>query len=175
MRLYKLDISDLQALLRFESANRAWFEHFIEAREPHFYHPEGLQQHIEECLLQSAEGSFYPGLIKSDTGEIIGRINLRNIDSVRGEAVMGYRVAESAVGRGVATNAVRQLLEFACTELGLSSVRSFVSVENPASAKVLQKCGFARGLLHPGMAMVRGRVLDCYEYHWVAGDGDTLN
>ncbi len=78
-------------------------------------------------------------------------------DEVR-EVEMGYGLVPEGRGRGVATEAVRALLELT-DALGVR-VRASVLPENSASLRVLAKCGFTelRGANEEGM-LVMGRPL----------------
>ncbi|HAG98895.1 MAG TPA: N-acetyltransferase, partial [Ktedonobacter sp.] len=49
-----------------------------------------------------------------------------------------YRIAQKAAGQGLATAAVRKVRELAATEYGLSRLRARVTLDNPASRKVLE-------------------------------------
>ena len=55
---------------------------------------------------------------------------------------LGYRVAERAAGRGVATAAVRDLCALAASRHGVGTVRAATSLANVASQRVLLKAGF---------------------------------
>jgi ribosomal-protein-alanine N-acetyltransferase len=70
----------------------------------------------------------------------LGRFNL--IFVVDGSAELGYRVAQHAAGRGLATATVSELCELATAQYGLRKVRAATSLQNAASQKVLTKAGF---------------------------------
>ncbi len=55
---------------------------------------------------------------------------------------IGYGVAESARGKGVATAAVRALIVRAFADPGVSEVYAETAVDNLASRRVLEKAGF---------------------------------
>ena len=57
-------------------------------------------------------------------------------------AEVGYWLAKPYWGRGIMTAVVQQVCRIAFEELGLVKVTAHVFVHNPASARVLQKCGF---------------------------------
>lgn len=58
-----------------------------------------------------------------------------------GTANLGYRVAQQAAGRGVATKSVRELCRIAARH-GLRTLRAATSHDNAASQRVLAKAGF---------------------------------
>ena len=57
---------------------------------------------------------------------------------------LGYVVAPSARGRGVATEALRLLTEWALTDLKALRVELWIDVLNEASKRVAEHCGYVR-------------------------------
>jgi RimJ/RimL family protein N-acetyltransferase len=69
---------------------------------------------------------------------------------------MGYWIARAFWGRGLATEACSALIDIART-LGLRQVEASHFIDNPASARVLDKLGFqSTGLIAPRMSCARG-------------------
>jgi [ribosomal protein S5]-alanine N-acetyltransferase len=127
------------SVLAFELANRAYFARFISDRGDAFFvdYPE---RHRELLMLQDAgDGAFY--VLVGDDDSVLGRFNL---NTVRGEvADVGYRVAQGAAGRGVATSGLRELCRLAASRHGVTRLRAATSHANVASQQVLLKAGFA--------------------------------
>ena len=100
--LQRLRRDHAPAILAFETANRAYFAASISDRGDEFF------EHFEErhdALLAEQEagvGAYY--VLVDDDGSILGRFNLVFVGE--GVAELGYRVAQHATGRGVATAAV---------------------------------------------------------------------
>ena len=57
---------------------------------------------------------------------------------------LGYVVAPWARGRGVATEALRQLTEWSLTTLDALRVELWIDVENEPSKRVADRCGYVR-------------------------------
>lgn len=73
-----------------------------------------------------------------------------------GAVEMGYWIARPLWGRGYATEACTALIAIART-LGLSCIEGSHFLDNPASARVLEKLGFEpTGLVAPRMSCARG-------------------
>jgi len=138
----ELKSTDAEALLTFESLNRAWFESHIDARDPAFYSLSGVGEHIACYLSGFNAGTWHPHVIEDSNGSIVGRANLKCIDSRTGSAEVGYRIAEHVCGQGVATLALRHLVEEAKTRWGLTQLVAYVFKENTGSMRVLDRCGF---------------------------------
>jgi RimJ/RimL family protein N-acetyltransferase len=74
-----------------------------------------------------------------------------------GAVEMGYWIARPYWGRGYATEACVALIDIART-LGLASLEGSHFLDNPASARVLEKLGFEpTGLVAPRISCARGQ------------------
>lgn len=134
--------TDSEALLVFETENRAWFESHIDARAPSFYSVKGVTEHVDGYLSDFAQGLWHPFVIQDSSGRIVGRANLKGIDTTARRAEVGYRIAQSACGQGLATHALEHLIEQAQTRWALTELVAYVFPENAGSRKVLERCGF---------------------------------
>lgn len=136
LQLVRLDHAP--ALLAFELENRAYFAAVIPDRGDEFFAEFDTRQ--AQLLAQQAAGTDYFYLLVAEGGEVVGRINLVKVAD--GSAELGYRIAQKATGQGLATAAVRKVRELAATKHGLTSLRARVTLDNPASSKVLEHNGF---------------------------------
>ncbi|HJQ50872.1 MAG TPA: GNAT family N-acetyltransferase [Gaiellaceae bacterium] len=82
--------------------------------------------------------------IVDDGGEVLGLALAPKIDRETRTAELGYVVAPEARGRGVATEALRRLTAWAFDELEMFRLELLISVDNTASKKVAERCGYAR-------------------------------
>jgi ribosomal-protein-alanine N-acetyltransferase len=126
------------AVLAFELDNRAYFAESISDRGDAFY--DTFTERLGSLLAEQAAGTCAFHVYVDEGGVILGRFNLYDIKD--GVANLGYRVARHAAGRGVATEAARDLCGLAVTQYGLRALRAATSHENVASRKVLTKIGF---------------------------------
>ena len=136
LQLLRLDHAP--ALLAFERENRAYFAASIPDRGDEFF-AEFDTRHAQLLEWQAA-GTAYFHLLVAEGCEVVGRVNLTEVAD--GTAELGYRIAQKAAGQGLATAAVRKVHELAATEYGLSRLRARVTLDNPASRKVLEHNGF---------------------------------
>ncbi|WP_297846257.1 GNAT family N-acetyltransferase [Pseudomonas sp.] len=141
-RVRELKSTDAEALLAFEIHNREWFESHIDARDPSFYSLQGVTDHIECFLSDFAIGAWHPFVIEDSSGKIVGRANLKSINSPKGSAEVGYRIDQRACGQGLATLALRHLIQEAQMRWGLTQLVAYVYTENVGSRKVVGRCGF---------------------------------
>jgi ribosomal-protein-alanine N-acetyltransferase len=147
-----------RAILAFELANRGYFAASISDRGDEFF--ERFAERHRELLAEQAAGlGAYYVLVDAD-GSVLGRFNLFRIKDETAE--LGYRVAERAAGRGVATSAVLELCRLAPSRHGIRTLRAATSTENVASQRVLIKAGFAEvGPADP--AEIGGKAGNWYE------------
>jgi ribosomal-protein-alanine N-acetyltransferase len=124
--------------LAFELANRAYFAASISDRGDEFFEHFADRHSALLAEQEAGIGAFY--VLVAEDGSVLGRFNL--VFAGEGTAELGYRVAQHAAGRGVATATVRDLCQLAAARHGLRTLRAATSRQNAASQKVLAKAGF---------------------------------
>jgi RimJ/RimL family protein N-acetyltransferase len=83
------------------------------------------------------------------------------------KADVGYVISRENWGQGIATEALRSLVDWALSDDSIYRVWALCDVENPASARVLEKVGMQRKgvlrrqMIHPN---VSDAPRDCYCY-----------
>ena len=82
-------------------------------------------------------------IVATGAGEILGGCRFKG-EPVDGRVEIGYGVAKSARGRGVATAAVSQLLLLATSSGLVRQVDAHILPDNLASSKVVARLGFSR-------------------------------
>ncbi len=81
-------------------------------------------------------------VVLRSTAELVGSVGLRDIDAEHSQAELGFWIAVSCWGRGIATEAAGRVCEFGVAELALNRIFAHHMVRNPASGAVLRKLGF---------------------------------
>ncbi|AZP18390.1 N-acetyltransferase [Streptomyces aquilus] len=138
LRLERLRADHAEALLAFERENREYFTRSISDRGDAYF-ADFAEIHRARLAEQDA-GICHFHVVLDASGALIGRVNL--IDAEDGCAELGYRVAEKAAGRGVATAAVALLCRTAGTSYGLTSLKAVTTLDNLASRAVLARNAF---------------------------------
>ncbi len=87
--------------------------------------------------------------METEEGRPIGNLGLHGIDESQGRATLGIAIGEKEHwGRGYGTEAIRQVLRYAFTELGLRRLTLGTDEDNARGIRCYEKCGFVReGLL----------------------------
>ncbi|MDN3611707.1 GNAT family N-acetyltransferase [Vibrio ostreicida] len=163
MQLVLLKKSDVEKLLEFELDNRAWFEQNIPAREIGFYSKQGVRKHIQLFLDEYRQKSMIPMLIVNTSGDILGRINVSEINRKKSVAYLGYRVGKKSINQGVAKFAVASIIGI-LEKIGIQRLVAFASTENQASQNVLLSSGFTPGKVVKKYAQMNNKSVDCIEF-----------
>lgn len=74
----------------------------------------------------------------------LGDIGLQVSTQFREEADIGYTVIPQAQGRGIASEALRAVCDYAFNLVGVKAVNAYVLADNVGSVRVLEKTGFVR-------------------------------
>ncbi len=105
------------------------------ARIPHPYGVDDAGRFIAAVNRQDGEATF--AIIRD--GDLIG---VCGIEPRENAPEIGYWLGAPFWGRGYATEAVRALIDHAFGALGHDALQAGARVGNPASRRVLEKCGF---------------------------------
>ena len=97
-----------------------------------------------------------------DTGRVIGTIGFVWYSAENASAELGYSFARDCWNRGYATQALKAVTRAAFRYLPVNRLEAQHDVRNPASGRVMQKCGFRRE------GILRNRIRNKGEYIDVA-------
>ena len=106
------------------------------ARIPHPYRPADA----EDFIAAANVGGETVFLIAQRGGAVLGACGFIQID--RHPPEIGYWLGTKFWGKGYATEAVRAVIDYAFTDLDCEALQAAARVTNPASRRVLEKCGF---------------------------------
>lgn len=151
------DLADLErSMSDFETARytRTW---------PHPYPPGESRRFLRRISSSNIAGdSCGWALTLAATGEYIGSMGMM-IDKPMMVAEVGYTVMKPFAGRGYCTEALGAVVRDAFERQKLRKLFATYYTTNPASGRVLEKCGFARAGERKKHAVRFGEVLDFFE------------
>ena len=151
--------SDLEALVTHANNRHIWIN--VRDRFPHPYRKRDGQAFLKQTLGQEPETAFAIAV----NGEAAGGIGFQlQGDVERVSAEIGYWLGEPFWGRGIATEALVALTEYAIATHGLTRVYAVPFAWNQASCRVLEKAGYVlEGRLRRS-AVKNGNVTDQLQY-----------
>ncbi|MEN6610086.1 MAG: GNAT family protein [Methanoregulaceae archaeon] len=129
-----------------------------------FPHPYTLRD--AERFITMAKRSRTAFLLAVDVdNEAVGGIGIHLLKDVyRGTAEIGYWLSEEYWGKGIATDAVRTLIPIAFGQFPIIRLQAGIFADNPASMRVLEKCGFSCEAIHKNAIIKNGLIMDEHLY-----------
>lgn len=164
--LKQLEHIDMEDLYEFERTNRAYFEKTVPSRGDDYYQFEAFKRKNELLLEEQAQRLSYFYLIKDEKGQIVGRINLTDIDLGQKLASVGYRVGEAYIGKGIANQALKLLLA-TVESAGIQQIAAQTTTNNIASQKILENNGFIYIGTSDEVFEMNGQILKFVYYKWI--------
>ncbi|MFI2112883.1 GNAT family N-acetyltransferase [Streptomyces rubiginosohelvolus] len=151
LRLRRWREEDLPAVLRAyeDPAMRRWLAVQVSG-------PDGAADWLEAQRTGWAAGTRFAFAV-TESGredELLGNVVMKQLDLVNGRAETGYWTTSPARGRGVASRALAALTDWAFTtfaEQGLIRLELLHQVDNVASCRVAEKCGFPLARVIPAL------------------------
>jgi RimJ/RimL family protein N-acetyltransferase len=131
---------------------------------PSPYRPEHAEIFLAGCALRWVQGLASFAITDTAGQSLLGSIGFVGLPD-EGVVEVGYWVAPSARGRGVATAATRLICDWALDVLGFNRVEWQAYVGNDLSRRVAQRCGFT----FEGTLRQRGFQRGAYLDIWIAG------
>ena len=151
--------SDIPALQR--NADNANISSFLLDRFPHPYTMEDAVWWVDLMLKQDPFLNFVVDI----DGELAGGIGIELREDVyRKTALIGYWLGEGYWGRGIMTEAVKLVAEYAFTHFDLIRLQAGIFSNNPRSMRVLEKAGFVKEGILKNAIVKNGVVLDEHVY-----------
>ncbi len=100
------------------------------------------------------------GIQLKENSKIIGTVGFVKWDKEKKIGEIGYVLAKDYWGRGLITEAVKEVLKFGFSTMGLTKITAHCIAENVGSEKVLLKSGFNFDGLFLKHATVKGKLVD---------------
>lgn len=141
--------TDAGVLARLLQENRAFLAPWQPRRGDHYFTDQGQQGMVDRALEDRDRGTSLPLVILDEDDRVVGTVTLQSI--IRGalqSCSIGYWVAQSAQGTGLATAAVREASHLAFHGLRLHRMQAETLPHNTRSRRLLERVGF----VHYGMA-----------------------
>lgn len=97
---------------------------------------------INNARIKPTEGGSIHYAIVDETDEYLGTISLKEIDLESKNAELAISLRQKAQGKGIAADAMRQLLKIAFEEILLVRIYLNVLSENERAIRLYERCGF---------------------------------
>jgi ribosomal-protein-alanine N-acetyltransferase len=126
---------------------------------------EDSQEFLDYVLDLYRQGKVAPwGMVHKGDGRLIGTCGFLDWHPHHARSEIGYALSRQYWGRGLMTEAVREIISFGFETMGLNRIQGRCEVENVASARVMEKAGMKlEGVLREH-EFCKGRYLDMRVY-----------
>ncbi len=129
-----------------------------------------LVDHFERDFRKGKE-MFLGICLPESPDQLLGIVEMFHYDPKVHMVTIGYRLDEQHWGKGYAARATRALCAYLFDEVGIRRIQASVMPENPASMRVLEKCGFVReGYIRQGSFCKGKGIVDLVCFSLLAGE-----
>jgi len=114
------------------------------------------------------------GIVDKSGGHLIGTIGYMDYDSSNRSTEIGYSLARWKWNQGLMTEALTEVIRYTFSEMEINRIEAQHETENPASGRVMEKCGMKKeGILRQRLYN-KGRFVDVCLYSILRSEADTL-
>jgi len=98
-------------------------------------------QFIKECLRKMRDRTMFVAEIWY-FNDLIGLVDLHNIDTIHRKASVGYWLCHTGQGKGIMTFAVKNIVDYGFSEFQLNRIEIMVAENNTQSSKIPVRLNF---------------------------------
>lgn len=95
------------------------------------------------ALAENKESLFWAIQLKQESA-LAGTVGLWNFEEEANKAELGYELLPMHQGKGIMTEAIKKVIQFAFADLLLTTVEAWTHPQNKRSSSVLNNLGFTR-------------------------------
>jgi RimJ/RimL family protein N-acetyltransferase len=131
---------------------------------------EALTTRITHSSLEDDGDGMVLAVLRRDTGELIGDVNLMRLSREHGQGEIGFVFHPDHHGRGFATEAAEEMLRLGFETLRMHRIIGRCDARNTASAGVMQRLGMRKEAHFKENELVKGHWCDEYIYALLADE-----
>lgn len=159
LTLRSFEFEDSERIALLANNKKIWIN--VRDAFPHPYSKEDAVQFIEKCRKMQPPSVF--AIIYND--ELCGSVGIFQMQDVyRKSAEIGYWIGEEYWGKGVATQAVKKIVEYGFANFDIIKIFAGIFSNNRASERVLEKNGFFKEAVLKNAVFKNGEFLDEHRY-----------
>lgn len=110
------------------------------------------------------------GIVHKETGRLVGTIGYMDYSADNGSVELGYSLARWLWNSGYMTEALSRVIDYTFDAMDVNRIEAQHELDNPASGRVMEKCGMTReGVLRQRLYN-KGQYVDVALYSILRGD-----
>jgi [ribosomal protein S5]-alanine N-acetyltransferase len=110
------------------------------------------------------KSSVYWAIADKKSGEIIGTCGFNSWSREHRRVEISYDLSHQYWSRGIMTNVVKHLTEFAFSKMNANRIQATIVDFNKGSIRVLEKCGYKEEGLMKNFGVIQGNSHNFYMY-----------
>jgi ribosomal-protein-alanine N-acetyltransferase len=163
-------VADAEPLARYADNRKIWLN--LRDAFPHPYTVHDARDFIKSVRNRAPETTFAIAVGEEPIGSV-GFVLRHDVERVSAE--IGYWLAEPFWGRGIATEALVAVTDYAIATHALTRIYALPFAWNAASCRVLEKAGFALEARLRRSAIKNGTVTDQLQYAFIVSESAALS
>ena len=162
--------ADAEPLARYADNRKVWLN--LRDAFPHPYTPADARDFIKSVRNRTPETTFAIAVGEEAVGSI-GFVPRLDVERVSAE--IGYWIGEPFWGRGMATEALIAVTDYAITTHALTRVYALPFAWNAASCRVLEKAGYVLEARLRRSAIKNDAITDQLQYAFIVPETAPIN
>lgn len=100
------------------------------------------KEYLQSLTESYSDGKVFDWAIKlKSENKVIGSISAKNLNENISKIEIGYCIGEKWWNHGIVTEALKEIIRFLSEEVDINRIEAYHDIRNPASGRVMQKCG----------------------------------
>ena len=155
---------DMQHIIHYLDSDKVYSENT--ANMPYPYKEADAEFLIHEVVDKGFENEtdFVFAIRNKENGLIMGLIGIHHWDKANQKAEIGYWLGKEFWNKGYVTEAMAEVLVFGFHVLNLNKITASFFPHNPASGRVMEKCGMKQEAVLKQEIYKNGKFLDFVRY-----------
>lgn len=168
-----LEKTDLEAYYLLIDTNRKRLEDFFSGTVSRTKTFEETRTFLEENIQRALDRKYFPFIIEdTGTGEIIGYIDVKNIDWNIPKAELGCYTDEKYAGKGLTSKAFSLVVAHCFKNFGFKKLYLRTHQSNVAAQRLAEKAGFeVEGRIRRDYKTTSGELVDLIYYGQLGNNG----
>lgn len=162
----RLEEGDSTSLFHLIQSNKQRLQDFFAGTVSKTATLEATQAYCKEVMTRIEDRSYFPYIIKEKASQqLIGFIDIKNIDWDVPKAELGAFIDKNFEGKGIITHHLTMLIDRIVKEHGFKKLLCRIAKENERSIQVALACGFEyEGTVRCDYRTTNGRLVDLNYY-----------
>ena len=161
--LRKIELSDVQSVFDHWLCDDRVMDNLIKGA--HKSVSETIERVTEIVSNYDSKEFCYWGIELKTSGELIGAIDLFNVDNNTENCEVGYSIGYKWWNKGYGTESLRAVIDFGFRHMNIHKISAAHNIDNPASGKIMLKNGMEQeGTIKHMIRNAKNHYKDCAVY-----------